>query len=75
MRNEGRIDASKRGDVKSAIPHSSFLIRHSHGGQAMLEYVLSLAAMLVVVAVMGYVVTAAVKSADRTNALVRADCP
>jgi len=41
----------------------------------MLEYVLSLSAMLVVIAVMGYVVTAAVKAADRTNALVRADYP
>jgi len=44
-------------------------------GQAMLEYVLSLAALLVVIAVMGFVVAAAVRSADRTNALVRADCP
>jgi len=75
MRNVGRIDLSKRGGVNSAILHSSFLIPHSQRGQAMLEYVLSLAAMLVVVAVMGYVVAAAVKSADRTNALVRADCP
>jgi len=41
----------------------------------MLEYVLSLAAMLVVVAVMGYVIVAAVKASDRTNALVRADYP
>lgn len=41
----------------------------------MLEYVLALAALLVVIAIMGYVVTAAMKSADRTNSLVRADCP
>jgi len=44
-------------------------------GQAMLEYVLSLAALLAVIAVMGWVVAAAVRSAERTNALVRADCP
>jgi len=41
----------------------------------MLEYVLALSALLTVVAVMGYVVAAAAKSADRTNSLVRADCP
>jgi len=75
MRNVGRIELSKKGGVNSAIPHSSFLILHSQRGQAMLEYVLSLAALLVVVVVMGYVVTAAVRSADRTNALVRADYP
>jgi len=44
-------------------------------GQAMLEYVLSLAALLVVVTVMGYVVSAAMKTSDRANGLVRADYP
>lgn len=44
-------------------------------GQAVVEYVLALAAMLVVIAVMGYVVAAAAKAADRTTALVRADYP
>jgi len=61
--------------ANSATHHLSLITYHSRKGQAMLEYVLSLAAMLAVVAVMGYVVAAAVKSADRTNALVRADCP
>jgi len=44
-------------------------------GQAMLEYVLMLLAMLVAIAAMGAVVAAACKNADRTNALVRSDYP
>ena len=44
-------------------------------GQAAVEYVLAVAALLVVVSVMGYLVTAAYKSAQRTEALVGADCP
>jgi len=44
-------------------------------GQAALEYVLAFAALLVVVTAMGYVVSAAVESANRANALVRADYP
>lgn len=44
-------------------------------GQAAVEYVLALAALLVVIGVMGYCVTAAQKSAHRAEALVGADCP
>lgn len=44
-------------------------------GQAVVEYVLALATMMVVAGVMGYLVTAAHKSAQRTEALVSADCP
>lgn len=47
----------------------------SRKGQAMVEYVLAVAALLVVAGVMGYMVTAAHKSAQRTVALVGADCP
>lgn len=44
-------------------------------GQAALEYVLALAALLVAVGVMGYLVSAARKSAQRTEALVSSDYP
>lgn len=44
-------------------------------GQAAVEYVLAVAALLVVAGVMGYLVTAAHSSARRTEALVGADCP
>jgi len=44
-------------------------------GQAALEYVLALCALLVVVAAMGYFVEAARKSAVRTQALVSSDYP
>ena len=44
-------------------------------GQAVVEYVLALATLLVVVSVMGYFVTAAHKSAHRAETLVSQDCP
>lgn len=44
-------------------------------GQAMLEYVLSLAALMVVVAILWGLVGAALRYADRTEDLVTADCP
>ena len=44
-------------------------------GQTMVEYVLAVAALLVVATVMGFLVTAAQKSAHRSEALVGADCP
>ena len=47
----------------------------SRCGQAMVEYVFALATLMVVAGVMGYLVTAAHKSAQRTEALVSADCP
>jgi uncharacterized protein (UPF0333 family) len=47
----------------------------ARGGQAAVEYLLAMSALLVVVGVMGYLVTAAHKSAQRTEALVSADCP
>ncbi len=47
----------------------------SRGGQAMLEYVLALCALLAVVGAMGYLVAAARKSVARTEALVSSDYP
>ena len=44
-------------------------------GQAALEYVLALAALLVAVAATGYLVAAARRSADRAQALVGSDYP
>ena len=44
-------------------------------GQAMVEYVMCVAAMLVVAGVLGYMVVAAQKSAHRSEALVSADSP
>ena len=44
-------------------------------GQAMVEYVLCVAAFLVVAGVLGFLVTAAQKSAYRSEALVSADSP
>ena len=50
-------------------------IRRLRKGQAALEYVLVTAALLGLLGVMGYLVTAAHKSADRTQRLVRSDYP
>lgn len=47
----------------------------ARNGQAAVEYVLAVAALLVVAGVMGYMVTAAHKSAQRAVALVGSDCP
>jgi uncharacterized protein (UPF0333 family) len=47
----------------------------ARSGQAAVEYILAVAALLAVVGVMGYLVSAAHKSAHRTEALVGADCP
>ncbi|MBR2837966.1 MAG: hypothetical protein IKE55_04225 [Kiritimatiellae bacterium] len=44
-------------------------------GQAALEYVLALAAMLVVAGILSILVFAAVRHAGRTESLVTADCP
>lgn len=44
-------------------------------GQAMLEYVLSLAALMVVVAILWGLVGVALRYADRTESLVTSDCP
>jgi hypothetical protein len=44
-------------------------------GQAALEYVLALAAMLGLVAVTGFLVSAARRTADRAETLVSSDVP
>ena len=44
-------------------------------GQAMLEYVLSLAGLVVVVGILWGLVAVAVRYADRTETLVTSDCP
>ena len=49
--------------------------KKGRSGQAAIEYVLALATLLVVVSIMGYFVTAAHKSAHRSEALVSQDCP
>ena len=41
----------------------------------MLEYVIAVCAMLAAIAALGWVVTAAKRSASRTAALVASDCP
>ena len=41
----------------------------------MLEYVLAMAAVLVVAAVLAYTVQAGFRSSERTSAQVRSDCP
>ena len=41
----------------------------------MMEYVIAVCAMLTVIAAMGWFVSAARRSALRTEALVAADCP
>lgn len=50
-------------------------VRGARAGQAMLEYVLAFAALLVVIAVMGYAVAAALKAEARTERLVKSDYP
>ena len=47
----------------------------SRPGQAMLEYVLSLSAMLVVVAILSGLVGVALRYSDRTESLVTSDSP
>ena len=49
--------------------------KRGRGGQAAVEYVMALAVFLAVAGVMGYLVAAAHKSAQRTEALVGAGCP
>lgn len=44
-------------------------------GQAMLEYVLSLASLMVVVGILWGLVGVALRYADRTEDLVTSDCP
>ncbi len=44
-------------------------------GQAMLEYVLTFAALLIVVGAMGWVVVAAQRASERTANLVSSDYP
>ena len=47
----------------------------SRNGQAMLEYVLAFAALLGVIAVTGYLLTASKYSVERTERLVGSDYP
>ena len=48
---------------------------HCHSGQTALEYVLAFSALLAVVFIMGYLVTAAKNSVYRTESLVSSDYP
>ena len=47
----------------------------ARNGQAMVEYVLALCALMCVVAAMWYLVEAARKNVDRTESLVSSDYP
>lgn len=49
--------------------------KRCRSGQAMVEYVVCVAAMVVVAGVLGLLVTAARKSASRSEAIVSADSP
>ena len=49
--------------------------RRARYGQALLEYVLSLACLLVVVGILWVLVRVAVHHAERTERLVQTDCP
>ncbi len=51
------------------------MVTKARGGQAMLEYVLALCALLAVVGAMWYLVSASRKSVDRTESLVSSDYP
>ena len=44
-------------------------------GQAMLEYVLAFAALLLVIGILWGLVHAAVRHGERTESLVTSDCP
>lgn len=44
-------------------------------GQAMLEYLLSVAALLVVVSVLAFTVQAGFRSSERSSTQIRSDCP
>ena len=46
-----------------------------HSGQAALEYVLSLAGLLVVIGILWGLVVVAFRHAERTENLVASDCP
>ena len=55
--------------------YNNAMRRRMSNGQAMLEYVLALAGLLVVVGILGGLVFAAVRHSERTESLVAADCP
>ena len=69
----------KLGDVRVflflPICYNARMGNRNRKGQAALEYVLALAALLVAVAATGYLVAAARRSADRAQALVGSDYP
>ena len=51
------------------------MLMKSRNGQAMLEYVLSLAGLLVVVGILWWLVRVTFHYAERTERLVQMDCP
>ena len=51
------------------------MVGRMRDGQAALEYVLALAGLLVVVAILWGLVAVVIRHAGRTEALVTADCP
>ena len=55
--------------------YNTNMFMRTRSGQAMLEYVLSLAGLLVVVGILWGLVHAAFLHAERTERLVTADCP
>jgi len=55
--------------------YNNAVIGHARGGQAALEYVLSLAGLLVVVGILWGLVRVTMRHSERTENLVAADCP
>ena len=55
--------------------YNAHMKMRKRGGQAALEYVLALCALLAVVGAMGYLVSAAQKSVVRTEGLVGSEYP
>ena len=55
--------------------YNTGMFGRSRKGQAMLEYVLSFASLLVVVGILWGLVAVVVRHAERTESLVAADCP
>jgi len=59
----------------SRLWYNKVVFGRMRNGQAALEYVLSLASLLVVVGILCGFVRAAVRHSERTEGLVTSDCP
>ena len=60
------------------MPVLCYNTKHRHGvrsGQALLEYVLSLASLLLIVGILWGLVQVTIRHAERAEALVTSECP